>query len=52
MTRSKITSEQLDRAELFMKQAIKLARRAKKRTWPNPMVGALLVKDNQIIASC
>ncbi|GAB6100695.1 bifunctional diaminohydroxyphosphoribosylaminopyrimidine deaminase/5-amino-6-(5-phosphoribosylamino)uracil reductase RibD [Halanaerocella petrolearia] len=33
----------------YMKQALKLAKRAKGRTSPNPLVGALIVKDGEII---
>jgi diaminohydroxyphosphoribosylaminopyrimidine deaminase / 5-amino-6-(5-phosphoribosylamino)uracil reductase len=36
--------------ELYMKQAIELAQRAKGRTSPNPMVGCVIVKDDRIIA--
>ncbi len=35
--------------EEYMKLALKLARRGSGRTSPNPMVGAVLVKDNRII---
>jgi diaminohydroxyphosphoribosylaminopyrimidine deaminase/5-amino-6-(5-phosphoribosylamino)uracil reductase len=35
---------------LFMKRALKLASRARGRTSPNPMVGAVLVKNGRIIA--
>ena len=34
----------------FMKRALLLAERAKGKTSPNPMVGALLVKNNRIIS--
>jgi diaminohydroxyphosphoribosylaminopyrimidine deaminase/5-amino-6-(5-phosphoribosylamino)uracil reductase len=34
----------------LMKKCLSLARRASGRTSPNPMVGALLIKDNEIIA--
>ena len=33
----------------YMKQALKLARKGLGKTSPNPMVGAVIVKDNQII---
>lgn len=33
-----------------MRRAIALARRGSRGTWPNPCVGALVVKDNKIIA--
>ncbi len=36
--------------EGFMRQAIELAARARGRTSPNPMVGAVLVRDGQILA--
>lgn len=35
---------------LFMRRALRLASRARGKTAPNPMVGALLVKDGRIIA--
>ncbi len=35
--------------EDYMKQALKLARRGRGKTSPNPMVGAILVKDNRVI---
>ncbi len=35
--------------EDYMKQALKLARKGLGKTSPNPMVGAIIVKDNQII---
>lgn len=35
---------------IFMKRALSLARRAKGKTSPNPMVGAVLVKNSQKIA--
>ncbi len=34
----------------YMKQALKLARRGLGRTNPNPMVGAIIVKDDRVIA--
>lgn len=36
--------------EFYMKRAIRLAARARGKTSPNPMVGAVLVKKNRIIA--
>lgn len=33
----------------YMKRAFELARMARGKTWPNPMVGAVLVKDGKII---
>ena len=34
----------------YMRQAMRLAQKAKGRTWPNPMVGCVVVKDCEIIA--
>ena len=34
----------------FMTHALALARQAEGRTWPNPMVGCVIVKDGRIIA--
>jgi diaminohydroxyphosphoribosylaminopyrimidine deaminase/5-amino-6-(5-phosphoribosylamino)uracil reductase len=36
--------------EKFMRQALGLARRAWGRTHPNPMVGAVIVEDGQVVA--
>ena len=36
--------------EIFIKRAIDLARKGKYLTKPNPMVGCVIVKDNEIIA--
>lgn len=36
--------------EKFMKRAIKLAEKGRGKTSPNPMVGAVLVKDGQVIS--
>ena len=36
--------------EIFLKRAIDLARKGKYLTKPNPMVGCVIVKDNQVIA--
>jgi len=36
---------------VYMKQALELARRAEGRTAPNPAVGALIVKDGEIVGS-
>ncbi len=36
--------------EFFMKKAIQLAQNATGRTSPNPLVGAIIVKNNEIIA--
>jgi diaminohydroxyphosphoribosylaminopyrimidine deaminase/5-amino-6-(5-phosphoribosylamino)uracil reductase len=35
--------------ERFMAQALRLAKRAYGRTSPNPMVGAVLVREGQVI---
>lgn len=37
-------------AEKFMREALRIARNAEGRTSPNPMVGAVIVKDGRIIA--
>jgi diaminohydroxyphosphoribosylaminopyrimidine deaminase/5-amino-6-(5-phosphoribosylamino)uracil reductase len=37
--------------ELYMRLALKLARKGLGKTSPNPMVGAVIVKDNRVIAS-
>ena len=34
----------------YMRQAMRLALQAKGRTWPNPMVGCVIVKDGNVIA--
>ena len=34
----------------FMAMALRLARRARRRTWPNPMVGAVVVKRGRVVA--
>ncbi|MGO0121755.1 bifunctional diaminohydroxyphosphoribosylaminopyrimidine deaminase/5-amino-6-(5-phosphoribosylamino)uracil reductase RibD [Desulfothermobacter acidiphilus] len=38
------------RDEIYMRQALELALRARGRTRPNPMVGAVLVKEGRVIA--
>ncbi|RME24948.1 MAG: bifunctional diaminohydroxyphosphoribosylaminopyrimidine deaminase/5-amino-6-(5-phosphoribosylamino)uracil reductase RibD [Deltaproteobacteria bacterium] len=35
--------------ESFMRRALRLASRARERTWPNPMVGAVVVRDGRIV---
>jgi len=40
----------LSRHEAFMRRAIELAERGRWRTAPNPTVGAVLVKDGEIVA--
>jgi diaminohydroxyphosphoribosylaminopyrimidine deaminase/5-amino-6-(5-phosphoribosylamino)uracil reductase len=37
--------------ERFMALALRQARRARRRTWPNPMVGAVLVKAGRVVAA-
>ncbi len=37
--------------ERFMALALKWARRARRRTWPNPMVGAVLVKGGRVVSA-
>ncbi len=44
-----LTSCPADIDESFMKMALRLAVRAKGRTSPNPLVGALIVKDGEVI---
>ena len=39
------------RHERFMRLALRLARRAQGRTSPNPLVGAVLVKDHRVIGA-
>jgi diaminohydroxyphosphoribosylaminopyrimidine deaminase / 5-amino-6-(5-phosphoribosylamino)uracil reductase len=36
--------------ELFMRQAMRLAQQAKGHTWPNPMVGCVIVKNSEVLA--
>lgn len=38
-----------DRDESFMRHALRLAVRARGRTWPNPLVGAVVVRDGEIV---
>jgi hypothetical protein len=38
------------RDEQYMRMALQLAAKARGRTSPNPMVGALVVKDDKVIA--
>jgi len=47
MARSKNTSAELD--QKFMREALRLARKATGATSPNPLVGAVLVKNGQVI---
>ena len=41
----------MNKHEFFMKKVLELAEKGKGTTSPNPMVGALVVKNNRIIAS-
>ena len=36
-------------AEDAMRRALRLARRARRRTWPNPMVGAVVVRRGKVV---
>ena len=36
--------------DVFMRRAFDLAQQAKSKTWPNPMVGCVIVQDGEIIA--
>lgn len=40
----------MNRDEFYMREAIRIARNAVGRTSPNPLVGAVIVKDDRIIA--
>lgn len=40
----------LDKDILFMQRALRLAKKAKGMTSPNPMVGAVIVKNNKVIS--
>ena len=37
--------------EYFMKMAIDIARKGEGRVTPNPLVGAVIVKDNRVIST-
>ncbi|MBD3219678.1 bifunctional diaminohydroxyphosphoribosylaminopyrimidine deaminase/5-amino-6-(5-phosphoribosylamino)uracil reductase RibD [bacterium] len=43
------TARPLDRDEEFMLEALGLARRIPDRPWPNPPVGALVVRDGEVV---
>ncbi len=43
------TDAQQDRDAGFMRRALELAARGWGRTWPNPLVGAVVVKDGRIV---
>ena len=38
-----------ERARAYMQEALDLAAKADGRTWPNPMVGAVLVKQGKVV---
>ena len=42
--------EKLTADEIFMTEALRLAKNAEGRTFPNPLVGAVVVKDGRIIS--
>ncbi len=46
-----MTNENLTADEIFMAEALRLAKNAQGRTTPNPLVGAVVVKDGRIIAA-
>ncbi len=39
----------LNRHKRFMMRAIELARKAEGKTWPNPLVGAVIVKKGKVV---
>src|SRR5512135_114936 len=41
----------MDKDSKYMRQALRLAEKARGRTSPNPMVGALVVKKGKVIAT-
>lgn len=45
-----VLTTNLNRDEFFMRRAIELARKAWGHTHPNPLVGALIVEDDEIVA--
>ncbi len=44
-----LTRGELSVAEGFMHRALQLARRARGRTWPNPMVGSVVVRRGRVV---
>ena len=51
MTKILILNHTKDIDEKFMRLAIDLAKKAKGRTSPNPMVGAVIIRDNEIVGT-
>lgn len=47
----RLSPRQRTRVEGWMRRAIRLARRAGNRTWPNPRVGALVVRGGRVIGA-
>ncbi len=45
----RLARTELARDSAYMRRALELATRGWGRTWPNPLVGAILVKDNKIV---
>ena len=43
-------ARQRERDEMFMREALRIARNAEGRTSPNPLVGAVIVRDGSIVA--
>ena len=43
-------ARQRERDEMFMREALRIARNAEGRTSPNPLVGAVIVRDGIIVA--
>lgn len=41
--------KEINRDEYFIRETFAIAKKAKSLTYPNPLVGALLIKDNEII---
>ena len=49
MRKTRKSAENILGPEWFMNRAISLAKKAREGTWPNPMVGSLVVKSGQIV---
>ncbi|MDX2473225.1 MAG: bifunctional diaminohydroxyphosphoribosylaminopyrimidine deaminase/5-amino-6-(5-phosphoribosylamino)uracil reductase RibD [Candidatus Krumholzibacteria bacterium] len=47
--RQKYSADQAAQDECWMAQALELAQGAARRTWPNPPVGALVVRDGEVV---